>query len=187
METKLSSLPDRREQILRVHADLIRGVVVACHNPAMRPEIESILKASEANGWVALARAIRTVIGGDRDASLLSGLDEDDRVIIEAILRGLQDPSTLPPEQPADPSLAVPGLSAMIDAAIRGDTQSLAVLTDMAQQMVHVGGDLARVGVAVRQILQGERKADRLVEGMDRAGRNLTLSLLENLGRLREQ
>ncbi|MHB1515075.1 MAG: hypothetical protein ACYCVY_05080 [Acidiferrobacteraceae bacterium] len=187
MDTKFSELPGRKEQILRVHADLIRGVVIACQNPALRPELESVLEASEANGWVALARAIRTVMRGSRDASLLAGLDDDDRVIVEAILLGLQDPSTLPPEQPADPALAVPGLSAMIDAAMRGDARNLAVLTDMAQQMVHVGGDLGRVGIAVHQLLQGERDSDRLTQGMDRAGRNLTLSLLENLGRLREQ
>lgn len=187
MEIKSAALPGRKEQILRMHADLIRGVVFACHNPALQPELEAVLRASEANGWTALAGAIRQILKGRRDVSLLLPLDADDQVIIEAILLGLRDPATLPPEIPPDPALAVPGLSALVDAALKGDIESLSAIASMAQQMTHAGGELARMGAALSRLLQGERDPDRLTEGMERPARNLLLALIEDLGRRRAQ
>lgn len=187
MEIKSAAMPGRKEQILRMHADLIRGVVFACHNPALQPELEAVLQASEANGWTALAAAIRQILKGRRDATLLLPLDDDDQIIIEAILLGLRDPATLPSEMPPDPALAVPGLSALVDAALKGDIESLSVVAGMAQQMTHAGGELARMGAALSRLLQGERDPDRLTEGMDRPARNLLLALIEDLGRRRAQ
>ena len=97
---------------------------MACNNRALLPQLEPMLEMSAKNGWGTLVAAIREIINGKRDASALLGLDEEDRAIIETILLGIQDPSTLPdPNAKPDASLAAPGLASMIDAAGRGDAR----------------------------------------------------------------
>jgi hypothetical protein len=92
----LSSLPERREQIRLVQATFIRQVVELTQRPEERADIETLLTAAEQQGWSALVATLRRIAEGDRSSALLSGLDEEDRIIAESILRGLQDPSYLP-------------------------------------------------------------------------------------------
>ena len=48
-------------------------------------------------------------------------MDREDRIIAEAIMRGLQNPATLPDSTARpDPEMAAPGLAGMIVAARRG-------------------------------------------------------------------
>ncbi|MGB5201224.1 MAG: hypothetical protein WBR56_15135, partial [Sedimenticolaceae bacterium] len=115
----------------------------------------------------------------------LGALDEEDRVIAQAILQGLQDPRTLPdPIRKGDPTLAAPGLAQMIHAAATGDVQALTLLSQMAEQMSKVGGDMRRVAAVIRPLVNGERDPDRLCERLDTRGRQLVLQILEALGRL---
>jgi len=181
----MTTLPDKTKQIVLAHAGLIRGVVMICQNRDSNPEIEPTLEALIANGWTALAGTIRRILSGERDARLLLGLDEEDRVIIDAILRGLQDPTTLPdPNAKPDPGLAAPGLAAMIHAAAHGDTSALQMLAGMAEQMLRAGGDLAKLSGILRRLVNGERDPDILCRGMSTRGSQLVLSLLEELARL---
>ena len=84
----------------------------------------------------------------------------------EAILRGLQDPATLPdPEHKADPTLAAPGLAHMIHAAGRGNVQALTLVSQMAEQMSRAGGDMARIAGAIRPMINGERDPDARLRG----------------------
>jgi hypothetical protein len=92
----MERFPDRATQIRTTHAGLIHRVVQACHQPASVPELEQILQVSAQNGWTQLVSAIRQLLAGHRDETVLAGLDEEDRVIVEAILQGLQNPATLP-------------------------------------------------------------------------------------------
>ena len=109
-------LSDQKQQIVQFHAALIHNVAMACHNRALLPQLEPMLEMSAKNGWATLVAVIRQVINGKRDASVLLGLDEEDRTIIETILCGIQDPSTLPdPNAKPDASLAAPGLAAMTE------------------------------------------------------------------------
>jgi hypothetical protein len=181
------SIPDKDRQIVLAHAGLIRGVVLACQNRDQQPGLDTALESAAANGWTALVGAIRRILGGERDARILAGLDEEDRVIAAAILRGLQDPSSLPEQgvEP-DPGLAAPGLAAMIQAAARGDVAALSVLGDMAEQMLRAGGDMARLSAILRRLVNGERDPDALCRGMSARGAQLVLSLLEELSRLQE-
>ena len=87
------------EQILRAHAPFIHGVVQACLNPALREQLMSMLETAEAQGWGRLVGAIRVILAGRRDRSVLLGLDDEDRVITEAILAGIANPASLPPLQ----------------------------------------------------------------------------------------
>ena len=183
----MATLPPKQQQIIQAHAALIHRVVMACGNRALLPELEPILEMSEKNGWATLVAVIRQVINGKRDTSVLLGLDEEDSVIVEAILRGIQDPSTLPdPNAKPDGGLAAPGLASMINAAGRGNPEALHLLASMAEQMVRAGGDMAKLGGMMRQLVNGERDADKLAKGMSAQGKQLVYSILTELGKLAE-
>ena len=149
-------LTPRDEQIIQAHAAFICQVVEFARNPDARPRFEELLQSAEENGWAALAQALRRVAGGDSDLSGIAHLDDEDRVIAEAVLRGLQNPATLPdPNRKADASLAAPGLASMIHAAATGDMQALVLVGQMAEQMSRAGGDMARIAGAIRPMING--------------------------------
>lgn len=182
----MAGLPDAVEQVLRMHAPFIHAVVMALADRSRLPELMDTLAAAERQGWPQLVRALRLVVEGRRDDSIKLGLDEEDRIIVDAVLRGLSNPETLPPiDRQADPGAAAPGLAAMIDAAARGDAQALAALANMAEQMVRAGGDMARLGGVMRRLVNGERDAERLMKGMGPLGRQLLLDILNELGKSR--
>lgn len=180
-----SPIPEKIQQILQIHAGLIHHVVAASHNRDLVPALEPIIRQSAENGWVALMGAVRQILNGRRDMSLLAGLDEEDRVIVEAILRGIQDPASLPdPQAQPEAGAAAPGLAGMIAAAARGDVLALQALANMAEQMSAAGGDMALLGGIMRRLVNGERDPDLLTRGMGAQGRGLVLSILEGLGKV---
>lgn len=184
----MTALPEKSQQIIQAHAGLIHRVVIACHNRSQVPDLEQVLQIASDNGWAELVKSIRRVLNGRRDAGVFVGLDEDDQVVVEAILRGIQDPNSLPDlNAKPDPTLAAPGLASMIFEAGRGNTQALQVLGGMAQQMSAAGGDMARLAAIMRPLVNGERDPDRLCKGMSSAGETLVLSILRELGRLQPQ
>jgi len=181
----MTRIPDRDEQIVQTHAAFICQAVELIQQPAAARQLEVLLQSAIDNGWDALAATVRRFASGQRALGPVDALDEDDRVIAEAILRGLQDPRTLPdPEHKADPTLAAPGLAHMIHAAARGDVQALALISQMAEQMSRVGGDMGRVAAVIRPLINGERDPDRLCAALDKRGQQLVLSILDELGRL---
>ncbi|MGK9452109.1 hypothetical protein ACSSZE_12770 [Acidithiobacillus caldus] len=184
----MPNLPERREQIRRAHARLIHMVVAACQNPAERKTLEPHLQTAANNGWNELVQVLRRILSGQRDVALLEGLDEEDRVITESILSGLQDAHSLPPlDQGADPSLAAPGIASVIYAARQGDTQALVWLGQMASQMERAGGDMARIGAALGPLSRGQEDFTRLARGMSTSARQLLQGILDELSKLRPQ
>ena len=181
----MTRLPDRDQQIIQTHAAFIRQAVQLIQQPAAGKGLETLLRHAADSGWQRLAATLRRIANGQREIGATDALDEEDRVIALAILRGLQDPSALPdPQQTADPTLAAPGLAHMIHAAARGDAQALLLISQMAEQMSRVGGDLSRVAATIRPLINGERDPDRLCAKLDARGQQLVLNLLEELGRL---
>jgi len=179
------TLSPRDQQIRLAHASLIRLVVQAAQNVSARAELDPVLAHAQQQGWTELVPRIRRVLNGERDTSLLRGLDEEDTVILTAILAGIQDPATLPdPEAAADPTQAAPGLAQMIHAASHGDAQALHWLSQMAEQMTRAGGDMARIGGITKRLVDGERDPEKLCKGMGAQGESLVLSLLAELGKL---
>jgi hypothetical protein len=180
----MATLPDASAQILAMHAPFIHAVVNAIQNRALLEHLRPMLAEAETRGWSALVECIRRIIDGQRDRSVLLGLDDQDRVIAEAILGGLDNPATLPPvhSQPSA-TAAAPGLAVMISAAGRGDIQAFAALANMAEQMLKAGGDMARLGGVMRRLVDGERDADKLARGMGPLGRQLLLDILDQLGK----
>jgi hypothetical protein len=115
------ALPDRTQQVIQTYAAFIHGVATACAQPQLTPQLQPMLAQAEQQGWGKLVAALRLVIAGRRDSGIYAELDDDERIIVEAILRGIQDPATLPdPAQTADPNAAAPGLASMIQASANG-------------------------------------------------------------------
>lgn len=180
----MARLPDAVEQVLRMHAPFIHAVVRALGDRSLVPELMETLSAAEKQGWPRLVGALRQIVDGKRDETIKFGLDEEDRIIVDAVLRGLADPASLPPlDKQHDAAAAAPGLAAMIAASARGDVQALAALANMAEQMVRAGGDMARLGGVMRRLVNGERDAEQLAKGMGALGRQLLLDILDELGR----
>jgi hypothetical protein len=181
----MSRLPDRQQQIITMHAPFIRQLVQCSQDPARQGDVETLLRTAAENGWDRLVEALRAIFAGQRDVGMLRGLDEEDRVIAEAVLRGLQNPATLPEaEAQADPAMAAPGLASMIRAAASGNVQALKIISDMAEQMRRAGGPMARLAGAIRPLINGERDPQRLAKGMDGKTEQLLLSILKELGKL---
>jgi hypothetical protein len=181
----MPAFPDRHEQIRLVHAELIRQLAKTCRNTERRAEFEALLGSAQQNGWGELVRALRRIDAGESGPQVFAGLDEEDQIIADAVLRGLQVPSTLPdPAQRQDPTLAAPGLAHMIHAAATGNTQALMLVGNMAEQMSTVGGPMARLAAVIRPLINGERDPQRLCKGMDSQGERLVLDILAELGKL---
>jgi len=182
----MSRLPDREQQIIMMHAPFIRQLVQSSQDPSRQEDVETLLRTAAENGWGELVTALRAILGGQREVSVLRGLDEEDCVIAEAVLRGLQNPATLPEAQAqADPAMAAPGLASMIRAAASGNVQALKIISDMADQMRKAGGPMARLAGAIRPLINGERDPQRLAKGMDGKTEQLLLSILDELGKQR--
>jgi len=174
-----------QQQIIATHATLIIAIVQAAQSGVISPELEQGLQITAKNGWTQLVERIRNIIEGKRDSSVSEGLDDEDRTIINAILLGLQDPSTLPdPATKIDATMAAPGMAAMIHASRSGQPQALQTLATMTEQMTAASGDMARLGGIMKRMVDGERDADKLGRGMSAQGQSLLNSILEELGKL---
>ncbi len=178
-------IPEKQQQVLQIHGKLVVAVVHAINDSSLMPQLEQVLKISAENGWEQLVKAIRRIIKGDRDSSILKGLDEEDAIIVTAILNGIQDPSTLPStEQEPDPAMAAPMLAQMIQAAATGDVNALSMLGAIAEQMSGTKGDLARFSTLIKPLVDGERNVDRLCDKIGPQGESLVVSILNELAKL---
>jgi len=71
----------------------------------------------------------------------------------------------------------------MIHAAAT-DPQALILISNMAEQMSKTGGDMSRLAGVIRPMINGERNADKLCQGMDSRGEALTMDILQALSEL---
>lgn len=178
-------IPDKRQQILTAHAAFICQVVEFSQNRDRQAEFEELMSTAEQHGWKNLVQAVREIAKGRRDEAVYLGLDDEDRIIAESILSGLQDPSTLPdPNQQADAGMAAPGLAHMIHAAASGDQQALVIIGHMAEQMQKAGGDMGMVAGRIRQLINGERDPNVLCKKASPRAEQLLLDILSELGKL---
>ena len=177
--------PEKAEQVLQTHASLVLAVVQTIHNPQFKPQLEQVLQQSAQNGWAGLVNVINKIVAGNRDQALLNGLDEEDAIIVDSILRGLQDPASLPSsEQAGDASKAAPMLARMINEASRGDHNALTMLGSMAEQMSQAGGDMANLSAVVKEMIDGERSIDKLCTRMGVQGESLITQIISELAKL---
>ncbi len=178
---------NRQQQIIAVHAAFINEVVLCILNRQRQTDFEQLMKSADENGWTDLTASIRQIMQGRRDMELLNTLDEEDQVIAEAILRGLQDPSTLPaPNSKPDATMAAPGLASMIHAAASGNPQALQLIANMAEQMSRAGGPMARLASVIRPMINGERDPHILCKKMDGQTEEIVLGILHELKQLEQ-
>ena len=164
----MPKLPDHEQQIITAHAAFICEVAACSQNRDRTAEFEALMKTATDNGWTDLARAIRMIVAGQRDVSAIQGLDLEDRVIAEAIMRGIQNPATLPdPKARPDPGMAAPGLAAMIRAAGSGNVEALTLISNMADQMSRAGGSMAQLASVIRPMINGERDPRKLCKKLN--------------------
>lgn len=178
----MKKFPAPEEQIVMTHAAFICQVVELIQSPTRRDDFQALLEFARDNGWTNLVGAIRRIAAGERELGLLKGMDREDRIIAEAIMRGLQNPATLPDSTARpDPEMAAPGLAGMIVAARRGNMQALQLISEMAEQMRRVGGPMARLAAVIRPLINGERDPLTLCRGMDEKTEQMVLAMLEEL------
>lgn len=184
----MNNLPTRREQVVQVHASLIRLVVDATSNPQLRPQLNIALKTSAENGWQTLVQRILKIMEGSRDESLVTGLDEEDAIIIDAILKGIQNTATLPNPQDsaAQAGMAAPGIAHMIHQSSIGNAQALTLLSQMAEQMSQGSGDMTVLAGIMKKMIDGERDSEVLSRDMDDKGVQLVDSILNELKKLQQ-
>jgi hypothetical protein len=183
--SKTMATPEKTEQILQTHASLILAVVQTIHNPELKPQLDMVLQQSAQNGWQDLVNAINKIVAGSREQSLVNGLDEEDAIIVDSILLGLQDPSTLPSsEQTGDATKAAPMIARLINEARRGDHNALSMLGTMAEQMSRAGGDMASLSAVIKDMIDGERSIDKLCTRMGAQGESLITQIVGELGKL---
>lgn len=178
-------LLEKNEQIRQAHAGLIHRVVIASQNPNAVPDMDKVLKEALDNGWAGLVATIRKILAGSRDGALLRSLDEEDAVIVGSILNGIQNPATLPQlDQEIDGAMAAPGLASLVHGARTGNVEALQLIGNMATQMMHAGGDMARLAALMRPLVLGERDPNKLHEGLTDKGEKLLLAILDELRKL---
>jgi len=184
----MATIPEQEEQIRLSHAVLIHQVVHACQNETAKQQLKPMLDMATQQSWHELVAAINKIVAGQRNESVLNGLDDEDTIIVKSILLGLQNPATLPDvNQQADPTMAAPGLASMINAACRGDAQALQAASFMADQMTSTQGDMRQLGGIMKKLIDGERDPDVLTIKMTTNGKQLVMQLLEELGKLNIQ
>ncbi len=177
--------PEKTEQIIQTHASLVLAVVQTIHNPEFKPQLDQVLQQSAQNGWQSLVDVVHKILNGSREQALLNGLDDEDAVIVDSILRGLQDPATLPEvQQSGDATKAAPMLARLIDEARRGDPNSLSMLGTMAEQMSKAGGDMANLSAVIKSMIDGERNIDMLCSRMGVQGESLITQIVNELAKL---
>jgi len=181
----MPSLDNFSEDVLQAHASLIHRVVMHCNEPGSAPDLEAILQQAEDSDWKRLVATIRSIMSNNRDDSILQDLDEDETIIVGTILRGLEDPSTLPPLQPDfQSSMAAPGIANMIHASRAGHAQSLNIIANLARQMLEIGGDFEIIAGHIRPMIEGERDLTMLTANMTEKGQKMMVEILAELAKL---
>lgn len=181
----MSHPTDSGESIIQEHADLIHLVIMSVFGPQYLPHLESNLIQAENNGWTSLAAAIRKIIAGERNIEEFQNLDTEDRSIITSILKGIEDPTSLPELTNAvNPAAAGPMIARLIHAAGMGNSDSKNELTAMASQMAGCGGDLSRIASIIEILVEGERDKEALCSIMGGSGMALMDEILKELNHL---
>jgi hypothetical protein len=89
------------QHVLQPLARLIVMTVIALENAEVRQQLEAAFEDAIQQGFGNLVSAIQRIINGERDeAALWEGLDDEDAMIVSAILQGIRDPDSLRPFLP---------------------------------------------------------------------------------------
>ena len=88
---------------LRQHAPLILATLMAVQHPEQRPVLDKVLQRYSDSSWQDMVAAIHRILDGERvGENLQEGQFGEAPMILDAILYGLVDPSTLSDMQPSE-------------------------------------------------------------------------------------
>ncbi|MHB8428347.1 MAG: hypothetical protein ACYDB8_12660 [Acidiferrobacterales bacterium] len=170
------------DEIIQEHAALIHLTVGACTDARQSAALEGVLLQAESNGWHGLVQAIRRILDGKRNPADLGELDDEDREIVITILRCLEDQSSLPDlAGTIAPRQAAIQISTLVLAARGGNRQAVESLEMMAAQMAAAGGDLAQIAAVIGNVVDGERRLEKLTFNMGQTGTRIVQDVLEEL------
>jgi len=176
------------EALLKLHAALLHDVVDACHDSSKQVNLLNMLKEAESNGWQKLCDAIRAILSGQRDESVLTGLDEEDAILVQAILIGIDNPDSLPPIDPEQQrNEAAVGLASTIASACQGDQRAMELIAHMEQTFQENPTEMGAMGNVIRRMVNGERSIAILIEGLDRPSSQLVEHILTELKTIESQ
>jgi hypothetical protein len=100
---------------------------------------------------------------GNRERVLLHELDEEENIIIESILNGLEDPGTLPTvTADLNSALAAPGIASLIHASMQGNPESLNIISDLTKQMKDTDGDNSNIAESIITMIDKEHDLAKL-------------------------
>lgn len=170
--------PNLEKQIIETHAALICACAHAARDGSADGARDALDQMAE-DGWEALVTALRGLIDGN--GADTDGLDREDRVIVSAVERGIEDPATLPdPDARPDPELAAPGLAQMVFEATQGDHEALETVAALSASLEQTDGD-NRVGTGLIRMVEGDRDPLALTEGADDYEARLLKAILGEL------
>jgi hypothetical protein len=171
-----------KDEILRDHSTLIHRVVMHCNKPGSVADLEQILQLAEENDWNKLVATIRNIMSGNRERALLHDLDQEENIIIESILNGLEDPGTLPTATAdLNSALAAPGIASLIHSSIQGDSASLNIISNLTKQMQDSGGDYSNIAEGIKTMIDGERDLAKLTADISEREQKLLAEILTEL------
>jgi hypothetical protein len=174
-----------QDQLVQEHASLICEVVQACEDDSIKAQLLDNLTVAEENGWRYLCAGIRKILDGARTMEELDDMDVEDEAILQAIIAGLEDPSTLPRQDAnANPMLAPAGIAGIIRDASHGEENALHVLArmDADLQSTH-DPELMEFASVLRRLLNGERHTDTLTMNLNERTTSLVSAVVEELER----
>lgn len=167
-------------QIATTHAELIRLAIAVREDSDLAPTLFELFHDMEEAGWNALVKGMIDFVNGqDID---LDGMDEEDRAILTAMQRGLEDKAWLAELEQDAAAQAAPALAALIFAATQGERdalEALAGLRDAADTPTAV-----RTSEALIAIVEGAREADDLTARLPEEQTRLIRAVLDELATL---
>ena len=171
-----------KEEILRDHSTLIHRVVMHCNEPGSVADLEQILQLAEDNDWQKLVATFRNIMSGNRERALLHDLDEEESIIIESILNGLEDSVTLPTVSvDLNSAMAAPGIASLIHASMQGNSESLNIISNLTKQMQDSGGDYSNIAGGIKTMIDGERDLAKLTADISEREQKLLAEILTEL------
>ncbi|MGB9670215.1 MAG: hypothetical protein ACP5OY_06470 [Halothiobacillaceae bacterium] len=169
-----------KDQIAHTHAELIRLAVAVRQDSDLAPALFELFREMEEAGWNALVKAMIDFV--NKEAVDLAALDEEDRAILQAMQRGLEDPTFLAElEQDAAHQAAAP-LAALIYAATLGEREALETMAGL-REAADTPAAIA-TSEALIAIVEGARAADELTANLPEEQARLVRAVLRELAGL---
>lgn len=181
----MDNLSSDTKKILQENADLIHLVILALSDSKFIPQLNANLEQAEKNGWTDLVASVRKIISGVRDIAEFPDLDNEDRTVINGILKGIEDPASLPAvENSVEPDKIGTTIANYVYETNAGNKDARNNLNILSAELISGPGDLKQIASVIGLLVQGERDKQVLCGNMGHTGIAIIESILEEMTRL---